>query len=186
MLPGLDEIPRLRRALGLSQARLAALAGVTQGTIAKIERAQTSPSYDVVCRILAALDAERKRKQRVATVADVRTRRVVAVSPTSPLDAAVAEMRRHKYSQLPVMDSGRPVGSVSERSIADLLLAGKTARDVAAMRVADAMEAPFPTIDERAPVALAASLLQHYAAVLVTNRGEVTGIVTKSDLLKLV
>ena len=172
--------------LGLSQARVAKLAGVSQGTIAKIERRQTRPSYEVVKRILEVLEGERRRKQRVATVADVRTRRVVAVSSGSMLEAAVAEMRRHKYSQLPVIDGGRPGGSLTERAIADLLLAGKTARDFAAMRVADVMEAPFPTIDERAPLPLAASLLQHYGAVLVTSRGELTGIVTKSDLLKLV
>ena len=186
MLPELDEVPRLRRALGLSQARLAKLAGVSQGTIAKIERRQTNPSYSVVKRILEVLEAERRRAQRIATVADVRTRRVVAVSPSSPLEAAVAEMRRHRYSQLPVIEAGHPVGSLSERAIADLLLAGKTTRDFAAMRVAGVMDPPFPTIDERAPVALAASLLQHYGAVLVTTRGEVSGIVTKSDLLKLV
>ncbi|MEK6851097.1 MAG: helix-turn-helix domain-containing protein, partial [Candidatus Thermoplasmatota archaeon] len=104
MLPALEEIPRLRRVLGLSQARVAKLAGVSQGTIAKIERRQTRPSYEVVKRILEVLEGERRRKQRVATVADVRTRRVVAVSSGSMLEAAVAEMRRHKYSQLPVID----------------------------------------------------------------------------------
>ena len=48
------------------------------------------------------------------------------------------------------------------------------------------MEPPFPTLDEKAPIALSAGLLQHYSAVLATARGEVQGIVTKSDLLKLV
>ena len=65
-------------------------------------------------------------------------------------------------------------------------MAGKTPADFARMRVADAMEPPFPTIDEKAPVSLAAAILQHYGAVLTTSRGEVQGIVTKSDLLKLV
>ena len=47
------------------------------------------------------------------------------------------------------------------------------------------MDPPFPVIDSKAPVELAASLLRHYNAVLVTTRGDVTGILTKSDLLKL-
>ncbi len=186
MLPDLEEILRLRRALGLSQTQLAALARVSQSTIAKIERKQTNPSYDVVKRILDGLESERKRKQRVATVAEVRSRRVVTTAPSAPLEAAVGEMRRHKFSQLPVLDGDRTVGSLSERAIAELLLAGKNPREFAAMRVADVMEAPFPTVDEHAPVALAASLLQHYPAVLTTNRGVVSGIVTKSDLLKLI
>lgn len=186
VLPNLEEIPRLRRVLGLSQTQLASLAGVSQSVIAKIERGQTSPSYEIARRILERLDAERKRKEPGATVADVRTRRVVSVPPTLALEAAVAEMRRHKFSQLPVIEGAHAVGSLSERAITTLVMAGKTPSDFVRMRVADVMEPPFPTIDEKAPVSLAASLLQHYAAVLATSRGEVQGIVTKSDLLKLV
>ncbi len=186
VLPDLAEIPRLRRALGLSQTELATLAGVSQSVIAKIERGQTSPSYAIAKRILERLDGERRRKEPGATVSDVRTRRVVSVGPGLPLEAAVAEMRRHKFSQLPVIEGGHPVGSLSERVITDLVMAGKTPTDFARMRVADVMEPPFPTVDEKAPVSLAAALLVHYAGVLTTSRGEVQGIVTKSDLLKLV
>ncbi|TLZ51722.1 MAG: CBS domain-containing protein [Methanobacteriota archaeon] len=186
MLPDLGEIPRLRRALGLSQTELASLTGVSQSAIAKIERGQTSPSYQIAKKILDRLDAERKRNEPGATVTDVRTRKVVSVGPAVPLETAVADMRRHKFSQLPVIDGGRSVGSLSERAITNLVMAGKTPADFARMRVSDAMEPPFPTIDEKAPVSLAAAILQHYGAVLTTSRGEVQGIVTKSDLLKLV
>lgn len=186
MLPSLEEIPRLRRAMGLSQTELATLAGVSQSAIAKIERGQTVPSYAIAKRILERLDAERRRKDPGATVADVRSRRVVSVTPGTMLEAAVAEMRRHKFSQLPIIDGTHTVGSLSERAITNLVMAGKTPGDLQRLRVADVMEPPFPTIDEKAPVSLAASLLQHYAAVLATSRGEVQGIVTKSDLLKLV
>lgn len=170
----------------MSQARLASLARVSQSTIAKIEGGQTSPSYEVVRRVLESLEGERRRAERVAAVADVRSRRVVSASPAMPLEDAVAELRRHKFSQLPVIEGGRSVGSLTERTIADLLTSGKTARDLARLRVADVMEPPFPTVDEKAPVALAAELLKHYSAVLATSRGEVEGIVTKSDLLKLI
>jgi predicted transcriptional regulator len=186
VLPNLDEIRRLRRALGLSQTELAAMAGVSQSVIAKIERGQVNPSYGIAKRVLDQLAAERRRKEHGATVADVRTRKVVSVGPHTPLGAGVEEMRRHKFSQLPVLEGGRSVGSLTERAITNLVLAGKTPEDVARMRVAEAMEPPFPTIDEKAPVSLAASILQHYGAVLTTSRGEVHGIVTKSDLLKLV
>ncbi len=186
MLPDLAEIRRIRRALGISQAKLAALAGVSQGTIAKIEGGDTSPSYEVVGRVLRSLEAERKRAERVATIHDVRSRHVVSISSHLLLEQAVEEMRRHQFSQLPVLDGGRNVGSLSERRIAELLTAGTTAKDLGRLRVAQVMEPPFPTVDEKAPVALAAELLKHYGAVLVADRGEVVGIVTKSDLLKLI
>jgi predicted transcriptional regulator len=184
ILPDLEEISRLRRALGLSQTQLAALADVSQSTIAKIERQQVSPSYEIVKRILDRLEGEQRRKQRVVTVADVRTRKVVSVVPSALLESVVAEMRRHKFSQLPVIDAGKPVGSIGERTIAGLLMAGKT--DFSRLRVSDVMEPSFPSVDEKAPVALAASLLNHYSAVLTSSRGEISGIVTKSDLLKLI
>src|SRR5882762_7646593 len=57
--------------------------------------------------------------------------------------------------------------------------------DPARIRVDEVMEPAFPQVDSKAPVELAAGLLRHYDAVLVTAKGEVTGIVTKSDLMKL-
>ncbi|HZY70992.1 MAG TPA: CBS domain-containing protein [Thermoplasmata archaeon] len=186
MLPSLEEIPRLRRALGLTQARLAALGGVSQSTVTKIERGQLNPSYAVVKHLIESLEAERQRRERTATVADVRTHRVVSVVPTLALEAAVAEMRHHKISQLPVVEGTSSVGSLSERTVTGLMLSGTQLRELARLRVRDVMEPPFPTLDERAPVSLAAGLLQHYSAVLTTGRGQLNGIVTRSDLLKLV
>src|SRR5208282_5085744 len=181
MFPNLEEVPRLRRALGLSQPRLAALAGISQSAVAKIERGKTNPSYTVVKRIFECLEAERRQRERVATVADVRSRRVVSVGPSAWLEAAVAEMRHHKFSQLPVIEGRHAVGRLSERTITNLILSGKGPSDFSRLRVAEIMEGPFPTIDESAPVYLVAGLLQHYSAVLATVRGEVQGIVTKSD-----
>ncbi len=186
MLPGLEEIPRIRRAVGLTQAQLAKRAGVSQSAVAKIERGTTSPSYEVVRRLFECLNAERAEKERSATVADVRSRHVVHVGPRLPLEAAVAEMRHRQISQLPVLDGRSPVGSLSERTVTNLILAGRRPSEFARIRVGDVMEPPFPTLEEHSPVALAAALLQHYSAVLATRRGQVQGIVTKSDLLKLV
>ncbi len=186
MLPRVEEISRTRRALGLSQARLASLAGVSQSAIAKIERGRTNPSYELAKRLFECLEAEQSQKERVATVADVRSRRVISVGPQLPLEAAVAEMRRHKFSQLPVIDGKHAVGSLSERTITNLILSGRTPAEFHRIRVGHVMEPPFPTLEEKAPVSLAAGLLQHYSAVLATVQGEVQGIVTKSDLLKLV
>lgn len=101
-------------------------------------------------------------------------------------EEAVAEMRRHKISQLPVIDGRNAVGSLSERTITNLIRSGRRPTDFSRIRVKQVMEEPFPTVDERAPVYLAAGLLQHYAAVLAPVNGEIQRIVTKSDILKRV
>ncbi len=185
MLPELDEIPHLRKGLGLTQTALAALAGVSQSTVVKIEKRQMSPSYDIVRRIMNALESEMRRRERSASVEQVQSRKVDFIDAGLSLEEAAAEMRRQKFSQLPVFRGGRSVGSLSDKTITNLILAGKELREVGEIRVEEVMDPPFPQIDAKAPVELAAGLLRHYNAVLVTTRGDITGIVTKSDLMKL-
>ena len=83
------------------------------------------------------------------------------------------------------MHNGHPVGSISDKVINNLILSGRDPKDLARIRVDEVMESAFPQVDAKAPVELAAGLLRHYDAVLVTAKGDVTGIVTKSDLMKL-
>lgn len=185
MLPDLEEIPRLRKALGLTQTALARLGNVSQSTIVKIEKKQMNPSYDVVRRIHTALQAEVKKQEKKALVDQIQTRKVQYLEARTNLDAAVNEMRRWKFSQMPVMNNGHPVGSISDKVINNLILSGRDPKDLARIRVEEVMEPAFPQVDSKAPVELAAGLLRHYNAVLVTHKGDVTGIVTKSDLMKL-
>ena len=185
MMPDLDEIPRMRRALGLTQTVVARLANVSQSTIVKIEKKQMNPSYDIVRRVMNSLQAEMKRQEKKALVDQIQSRKVQYIEAKLPLESAVNEMRRWKFSQMPVMYNGHPVGSISDKVINNLILSGREPKDLARIRVEEVMEPAFPQIDAKAPVELAASLLRHYDAVLVTARGDVTGIVTKSDLMKL-
>ena len=184
-MPDLEEIPRLRKALGLTQTAIARLANVSQSTIVKIEKRQMNPSYDSVKRIMNALQAELKRQEKKALVDEIQSRKVQYVEARIPLESAVNEMRRWKFSQMPVMHNGHPVGSISDKVINNLILSGRDPKDLARIRVDEVMEPAFPQVDSKAPVELAAGLLRHYDAVLVTAKGEVTGIVTKSDLMKL-
>jgi len=185
MLPDLDEIPRLRKALGLTQTALARLSNVSQSTIVKIEKKQMNPSYDVVRRIMNALQQELKKQEKKALVDQIQTRKVQVIEAKLPLEAAAGEMRRWKFSQMPVFHNGHPVGSISDKVINNLILSGRDPRELSHIRVDEVMEPAFPQVDAKAPVELAAGLLRHYNAVLVTTKGDVTGIVTKSDLMKL-
>jgi predicted transcriptional regulator len=185
VLPDIDEIPRMRKMLGLTQTALARLASISQSTVVKVEKRQMNPSYDIVRRIMNALESEMRRQEKRALVDQVQSRKVQFIDAKISLEEAAAEMRRFKFSQLPVFHAGRSVGSISDKTITNLILAGKEPRELARIRVEDVMDPPFPQIDAKAPMELAAGLLRHSNAVLVTTRGDVTGIVTKSDLMKL-
>src|SRR5947208_14053286 len=94
-------------------------------------------------------------------------------------------MRRWKFSQMPVMHNGHPVGSISDKVINNLILSGRDPKDLARIRVDEVTEPAFPQVDSKAPVELAAGVLRRYDAVLGSGMGEVTGVVTKWDVMKL-
>src|SRR5205814_9960057 len=117
MMPDLDEIPRLRKALGLTQTAIARLASVSQSTIVKIEKRQMNPSYDSVRRIMNALQAEVKRQEKKALVEQIQSRKVQYVEAKLLLETAVDEMRRWKLSQRRVMHNGHQAVSLPHNVI---------------------------------------------------------------------
>ncbi|PIT85383.1 hypothetical protein COU36_03595 [Candidatus Micrarchaeota archaeon CG10_big_fil_rev_8_21_14_0_10_59_7] len=92
----------------------------------------------------------------------------------------MALMRKRGVSQLPVVEGERAVGSVSEEDILGLVEKGV---DLSAETVAAIMEPPFPQVDGGAPLQAVVALLMHEKAVLVTRRGKIAGIITKSDVI---
>ncbi|MEL6612459.1 MAG: pyridoxal-phosphate dependent enzyme, partial [Bacteroidota bacterium] len=82
------------------------------------------------------------------TAANVLRRRaemgaVVAVSPSDTLADAIARMTEYGISQLPVIDEGEPVGSLTERSVLQRLIEDPASRDAA---VAETMGDPLPVV----------------------------------------
>lgn len=182
----MEDIARHRKGLGLTQAQLAKLSGVSQSAVAKIERGQMIPSYDLARRVLDALQRKLEQVEPEKIADSVKTKAVHSVSPDVTLQVAAEVMRHHGFSQLPVLKDGKNIGVLTEGTIGRLILEGKDLKDFVTMRVSEVMEAPLPTIDEEAPVSIVAALLQRYPAVLVVDSGEITGIIAKSDLMKLI
>ncbi|MEM3607493.1 MAG: CBS domain-containing protein, partial [Candidatus Bathyarchaeia archaeon] len=90
------------------------------------------------------------------------------------------------YSQLPVYKEGRVVGSITEGTIISAMLKVRDPLSLSEMTVEEIMEESFPMVDGSTPVNLVSTLLRYTPAVLVTIKGEVKGIITKADLLKIV
>jgi len=183
MLPTLDEIPKKRKSLGLTQSKLAELAGVSQSIIAKIESGTVDPSYSIVKRLVETLD-----KQSVDTsrprVSEIMSRPVISVSRTQLVRDAVDLMKRRGYSQLPVLEGTRSVGSISEKTILDRAARGDPLESLLNNRVRDIMDSPLPTVNEDTPLEFVLGLLQGNYGVLVTKGESAIGILTKSDILK--
>lgn len=182
MLPPLEEIRQRRYELGLTQSKLAVLAGVSQSIIAKIESSSVDPSYSIVRKLFGALDRVGVTPTR--KVSELMSHPVVSVSRMQLVREAVDLMKRRGYSQLPVFESTRSVGSISEKTILDRAARGETLEELLGRRVREIMDSSFPDVNEDTPLDFVLGLLQGNYGVLITRGANVVGILTKSDLLK--
>lgn len=122
------------------------------------------------------------------TVAQVLAQRpklgpLVTVGPADTLGTAIGHMTTHGISQMPVMEAGRPVGSLTESRILNRLIEQPEARDQA---VREVMGEAFPVVPRSLHLGLLSTYLhEDVGAVLVEASDEGAGyaVVTKSDLI---
>lgn len=196
-LPDLSKIRQIRKRLNLSQRELASMAGVSQSLIAKIESGSIDPSFNKVRRIFNAFEEAVRRKriegkglEEEITVYDLATRGVVAVAPEQTLGEVVDRMMKGRFTQLPVMEEGRVIGSITDdlvrrHTIEETMSGKKSYEEVMGTRVREVMAPPFPILSEDTPIELASIHLQREEAVLVSSKGRIVGILTSADFLNL-
>lgn len=106
---------------------------------------------------------------------------VISVAPAATVRQALRTMSVHDVSQLPVMDSGNCVGSVSEGALGTAALEDVKVLD---RSVSDVMESPFPTVtSDQSAETITKVLSKANPAVLIRDDGGISGIITRSDLL---
>ena len=106
---------------------------------------------------------------------------VVSVAPGASVRQALGLMGVHDVSQLPVMEDGDCIGSVSDWALSQKSLENPNLLD---RPVSEIMESPFPVVGSDQPVDSIVKLLsKSNPAVLVHDDGKVRGIVTRSDML---
>ena len=164
----------MRQEAGMSQQELARLAGITQAHVAKIESGRVDPRLSTVNRLVSILNEEETGTQ----CSDIMTRNIVSVRMDEPVEKVVKIMRSFDISQLPVFDGEQQVGSVRESTIMRNL-----DRKLNVLEVRHLVDRPFPVVDGRDSVGILAPLLDFHPAVLVSEKGKLSGIITKSDLL---
>ncbi len=180
----LSEVKAMRKRLGLTQAQLAELAGVTQAYIAKIEAKAADPRVSTLEKISKALERATAMEKR-ATVGQIMTSPIVAVKSYDRVDKAIHLMKSYDISQLPVLDEEVQVGSISEATVVHKIASGENMGRLLKRNVSEIMENSFPTVSKDTDIDVVYSLLEHEPAIVVVEHGKVIGIVTKADLFKL-
>ncbi len=174
------EIRKRRLALGISLGQLARAIGKSDATLSRIERGRIRPSYELVQRILAFLEAQEGSAAPHLTIGEIAHRPLVTIESSALLATAAQRLEGGAFSQLPVVDGHRVVGALSESA----LLRALATPDGKRRRVGEVMESPYPMVGEEFPAELLPALFSRYPAVLVVRRGVPDGIATKADLIR--
>jgi|SRR5579863_2295865 len=184
LLPELKEIRERRIRLRLSQRELAKNLGVSQSSIAKIERGKISPSYALARRIFTYLDSV--HTSSVGRAADIASKPVASIQIDDAVLKAVHILQTTGYKQLPVRDGELWVGCVYEKTISRHLMETNDPKSVLRRQVGQIMDEALPSVAEDTSISALIPLLQQSQAAVTTRKGKVTGIITNADLLRLI
>ncbi|HTW76562.1 MAG TPA: pyridoxal-phosphate dependent enzyme, partial [Thermoplasmata archaeon] len=107
---------------------------------------------------------------------------LVAADPTTVVRDALAQLRHHGISQMPVLAGAQNVGSLQEDEILRRGLADET---VLERSVATVLQPPFPEIGAETPVADVLHRLREEKVLLVRDAatGTLIGLLTRHDLV---
>lgn len=116
-------------------------------------------------------------------VRNIMTRDIVSVENTASVSDAMRLMIEKNIGSVAVTQDRKVVGILTER---DMLKKCCPRADCAAKKVRDVMSSPVITIDGGAALGQAADLMaeKKIRRLLVTEKGEIQGIITERDLMR--
>ncbi|MCI0449492.1 MAG: pyridoxal-phosphate dependent enzyme [Chlorobi bacterium] len=109
--------------------------------------------------------------------------KLVTASPGELVSAALRKMEEFNISHLPVIENNNSLGVINETEIMSKLIENP---DLVNKKVSDVMGKPLPVVDEQDDVKNAIKSLKKSPAVLVSEYGNIVGILTRYDVLDFV
>ena len=177
MLPRLETIKEERKKNGITQKKLASMTGVSTSMINQIESGRCKPSYDTAKKIfesLAKVSAETSPRK----AGDICSPKIVKLSPSNTVSDAGKFMHKEKIDQIPIFEGGELKGLVT----IDIVNEYTEQKDT---KIKNVMRAKPPVIDFEFPANALAQLTVISGCVLVEKNSKIVGLITSSDLLKM-
>ncbi|MFB5630971.1 MAG: CBS domain-containing protein [Nitrosopumilaceae archaeon] len=183
MLPRIDTIKQIRTKLGITQKKLATMAGVSTSMINQIESGRSQPSYETAKRIFDSL-ASLETQSSPHKAGDFCSKDIVTIKPTNTLHDAIEKMQKYSISQIPVFEGNKPVGVVSDDGIMrHLAEVGES--ELKHAKLSETMDPPPPIVDFDTPANVLVPLIRFSKCILVSKKSKFVGIITASDTLKM-
>ncbi|MFA6462144.1 MAG: CBS domain-containing protein [Candidatus Woesearchaeota archaeon] len=179
MFPAITEIKRQRKRLEVNQKDLAFKSGVSQSLIAKIESGKVEPTYSNAVRIFQSLEELREKEEVKAK--DVMHPKVTFVPFSELVSEIIKIMKQKSISQLPVMNKDKVCGLITETTI--LQHFSEHPENFSHTKVNEIMEDAPPIVSKETGLRMLLEFIKTNPVILVAEKGEVCGIISKVDLL---
>ena len=177
MLPRLETIKEERKKLSITQKKLAIMTGVSTSMINQIESGRCKPSYDTAKKIFESL-AKLEGQTSTRTAGDICSEKIVRLTPNDTINDAGKKMEEKKIDQIPIFDEDKLKGLVT----IDIVNEYTERNDI---KIKNVMNPKPPVIDFEFPANALSQLTRISGCVLVEKNSKIIGIITSSDLLKM-
>ena len=173
----LKQIKLLRKKLGWGQKELAERAEVSQSFIAKLESGKIEPTYSKAKRILEVLNKAEEKEELQAK--DLMNKKIIYIGEEEKILLVIKKMKKYGISQIPIGNKNQVVGLISESVILN-----NWSENLARKEVKEIMKEVPPIVSLETPKKGVMDLLRVFPLVLVGKKGEIKGLISKSDLLE--
>ena len=179
MIEDLQKIKKTRKNLGINQKELADRAGVSQSLIAKIESGKLDPTFTKAKQIFRALEELREKEEIKAE--KIMNKKVVFVEAQDNVKEIIKIMKKRGISQVPVLRKEKMCGLITEGTILKKIM--NDPEKVNVIKAEEIMEEVPPIISTKTGLKTLLELLKDAPLVLVAEKGDIKGIISKTDLL---
>ncbi len=111
----------------------------------------------------------------------IMTETIISVEPEKDVIYIRKLMIEYAISQVPVMEGGQVLGMVTEEDIVRAY--SRYGKDAKNLKAKEIMSAAPPVVDRSAQMEDIVGILRDSPALLVSDEGEIKGIITRADIV---
>jgi cystathionine beta-synthase len=105
---------------------------------------------------------------------------LISIGPDATIEEALHLMQEYEISEIPVIDNGISVGTLRENKLMAKVIAD---RSLLSSTVKTVQEEPMPILDASEDVHSAIALLKTHHAILVSDYGSLSGVLSRHDII---